>query len=108
MSIENSESTTTEGAPVAEDLPEEANAVGDSGKKNDRDRNTLSTGNSLHVHSFRVVDSRQDLDSMQPIKLQLYPLAHTYTANYVRVHFRHLRVYKKSRVAYRAIQVRVS
>ena len=44
----------------------------------------------------------------QPIKLELYPLAHTYPANYVRVHFRHLGVYKESRVAYRAIRVRVS
>jgi len=35
------------GAPVAEGLPEEANAIGDS-RKNDRDRNTLLTGNSLH------------------------------------------------------------
>ena len=44
----------------------------------------------------------------QPIKLELYPLAHTYPANYVRVHFRHLGVYKESREAYRAIRVRVS
>jgi len=44
----------------------------------------------------------------QPIKLELYPLAHTYPANCVRVHFRHLGVYKESRVAYRAIRVRVS
>ena len=46
------ESTTTEGAPVAEGLLEEANAIGNSGK-NDRDRNTLHTGNSLRVHSSR-------------------------------------------------------
>jgi len=52
------------GSAVAEDIPEEANAVGDSGK-NDRDRNTLSYDNSLRVYSFRVVDSRQDLDSNQ-------------------------------------------
>ena len=44
----------------------------------------------------------------QPIKLELYLLAHTYPANYVRVHLRHLGVYKESRVAYRAIRVRVS
>ena len=44
----------------------------------------------------------------QPIKLQLYPHAHTYPANYVRVHFRSLGVYKESQVAYRAIRVRVS
>jgi len=35
---------------------------------------------------------------MQPIKLELNPLAHTYAANYVRVHFWHLGVYKESRV----------
>ena len=34
----------------------------------------------------------------QPIKLELYPLEHTYPANYVRVHFRDLGVY---RVEYR-------
>ena len=34
-------------------------------QKNDRDRNTLTTGNSLHVHSSRVVDSRQNLDANQ-------------------------------------------
>ena len=44
----------------------------------------------------------------QPIKLQLYPLAHTYPANYVRVHFRSLRVYKDSQTAHRTFQVRVS
>ena len=44
----------------------------------------------------------------QPIKLQLFPLVHTYPANYVRVHFKHPGVYKGSRVAYRAIRVRVS
>jgi len=44
----------------------------------------------------------------QPIKLELYLLVHTYTANYVCVHFRQLGVYKESRVAYRATRVRVS
>ena len=44
----------------------------------------------------------------QPIKLELCTLMHTYPANYVRVHFRHLRVYKESRGAYQAIRVRVS
>jgi len=38
-------STTTEEAPVAEGLPEEANGVGDSRKKNDRDGSTLPTSN---------------------------------------------------------------
>ena len=44
----------------------------------------------------------------QPIKLELYPIVHTYPANYVRVHLRHLGVYKGSRVAYRATRVRVA
>ena len=35
----------------------------------------------------------------QPIKLELYPPPHAYPANYVRVHLRHLGVYKESRVA---------
>jgi len=34
-------------------------------EKNDRDRITLTTGNSLSVHSSRVVDSRQNLDANQ-------------------------------------------
>jgi len=51
------ESTTTEGAPVAEGLSEETNAIEDS-RKNDRDRNMLITGNGLRVHSFWVVHSR--------------------------------------------------
>jgi len=34
-------------------------------KINDRDRNTLNTGNCLRVHSSRVVDSRQNLDANQ-------------------------------------------
>ena len=59
------ESTTTEGAPVAEGLLEETNGIGDSREKNDRDRSTLITGNNLRVHSFRVVDSRQNLDANQ-------------------------------------------
>jgi len=46
-------STTPEGVPVAAGLPEEANAIGDSRKKNDRDRSTLTTGYSLRVHSSK-------------------------------------------------------
>jgi len=95
-------STTKEGASVAEGLPEEVNAIGDS-RKNDRDRNTLLTGNSSRVHSPFPANF-----GYQPIKLELYLLVHTYTANYVRVHSRLLGVYKESRVAYRAIRVRVS
>ena len=44
----------------------------------------------------------------QPIKSELRPLVHAHPANYVRVHFEYLGVYKASRVAYRAIRVRVS
>ena len=58
------ETNTKEGAPVAEGLPEETNGIGDS-RKNDRDRSTFITGNSLRVHSSRVVDSRQNLDANQ-------------------------------------------
>ena len=60
-------------------------------KKNDRDRNTLITGNSLRVPSLQAAKFE-----CQPIKLELYPLEHTYPANYVRVHFRDLGVYKES------------
>ena len=59
------ESTTKEGAPVAEGLPEEANGIGDSRAKNDRDRNTCVTGNCLRVQISRVVNSRQNLDANQ-------------------------------------------
>jgi len=54
-------STTTEGAPVTEGLPEERKKE----KKNCRDRKTLTTGNSLRVHSFQPVDSRQNLEANQ-------------------------------------------
>ena len=58
------ESIATEGVPVAEGLQEETNGIGDS-RKNDRDRSTLITSNSLSVHSSRVVNSRQNLDANQ-------------------------------------------
>ena len=41
----------TEGAPVAEGVPEEANAI----TKNDRDRITPITGNRLREHRFQAV-----------------------------------------------------
>jgi len=44
------------GAPVAHSLPGKANGNGDS-RKNDRDRNTLTTGRTLRVLSFQAVDS---------------------------------------------------
>ena len=63
------ESTPTEGVPVAEGLPEETNGIGDSKKKNkkknDRDRVTLTTANSLRVLSFQAIDSRQNLEANQ-------------------------------------------
>ena len=34
-------------------------------ERNDRDRNTLNTANSLRVHTLQVVDSRQNLDANQ-------------------------------------------
>ena len=110
MSTEQYLSITTEGAPLAEGLTEEVNGIGDSNKqtkKIDRDRNTLINGNSLRVHSLPGGRFPAKF-GCQPIKLELYPLAHTYPANYVRVHFSHLGVYKESRVVYRAIRVRVS
>jgi len=96
------ESTTTEGAPVTEGLPEEANAIENS-RKNDRDR-TRSTLATAYACTFQFPAKL----GFQLIKLELYPLVHTYTANYVRVHFRHLGVYKESRVVHLAIRVRVS
>ena len=50
-------------------------------KKNDRDRNTLTTGISLRVHNFQAAKF-----GCQPIKLELYLHEHAYPANYVRVH----------------------
>ena len=44
------ESTTKEGAPVAEGPVEETNGIGDS-RQNDRDRNTFLPGNSLRVQN---------------------------------------------------------
>jgi len=49
----------------------------------------------------------------RPIKLELYPLVHTYVSRELRARARaralqDLRVYKESGVAYRAIRVRVS
>jgi len=49
---------------VAESLPEEANGM-KTQERNDRDRNTLNTGNSLRVHTLQAVDSRQNLDANQ-------------------------------------------
>jgi len=60
-------------------------------EKNDRDRSTLLTGSNPRVQL--PVDRFPAKFGYQPIKLALYLVAHTYPANYVRVHFRHLGVY---------------
>ena len=67
-------STTTEGAPVAEGLPEEANDFGGSTKNRQRHN---------HTHHWQQFTRAQFPGSQfpakfgyQPIKLELYPLAH--------------------------------
>jgi len=94
------ESTNTEGATAAEGYPEETQ------EKRQRQK---------HADHWQQFTRAQFPGGQfpakfwyQPIKLQLHPFTHTYPANYVRVLFRHLGVYKESRVAYRAILVRVS
>ena len=54
-------STTTETAPGAKARSTALEAK----EKNDRDRSTLNTGNSLRVHSLQATDSRQNLDANQ-------------------------------------------
>ena len=100
------ESTTVEGAPEAEGLPEKANGIGDSRKKRQRQK---------HAHNGQQFTRAPFLGGRfpakfgcQPIKLEPSQLAHTHPANCERVHLRHLGVYKESRVTYRAIRVRVS
>jgi len=90
------ESTTTEGAPVAEGLPEMTNAIGTQEKTTETEANSpLAT-----VYACPVPGGRFQVKfGFQPIKLDLLLLVHAYTANCVRVHFRHLGVYKGSRVA---------
>ena len=78
---------------MAEDLPEEANGNGNS-RINDRDGNMLFAVNSSHVH-FPSGPFPAKF-GCQPIKLELYPLVHTYPAKKVRVQLRHLGVYKGS------------
>ena len=99
------ETTTTEAVSVAKALQEEAHGIGDQRKTTETvARSTLAT-----VYACTVAGNRFPAKfGCQPIKLELYPVAHTHPANCVRVHFRHLGVYKESRVAYRATRVRVS
>ena len=68
------ESTTTEGAQVAE------------GTTEIESRSSLAKVNACSVPGWSIPGKIW----YQPIKLELYPLAHAYPANYVRVHFRHL------------------
>ena len=91
------ESITTEGALVAEGLSEEANRALETQKKRQRQK---------HAHHWQQFRRAQFPGGRfpakfgcQPIKLELYQLAHTYTANCVRVHLKYLGVYKESRVA---------
>jgi len=89
----NMESTTTEGAPAAGGLPEEANAIGDSRKTTE----TESRTSLVTVYTCTVPGCQFPAKfGFQPIKLELYPLVHTYTAIYMCVHLGHLGVYKES------------
>ena len=88
------ESSTKEGAPVAVGLLEETNGIDWRPKKKKRQR-------QKHVHHWQKLMRAEFPGSQfpakfgyQPIKLQLYPLAHMYPTNYVHVHFRHLGVYR--------------
>ena len=82
-------------------LPEKANGIEDSREKKTTEteaRSPLATAYPCTVPGGLIPAKF----GFQPIKLELKPLAHTYPAKYVRVHFRLLGVYKDSRVAYRA------
>ena len=90
---------------MAEGLPEEANAIGDSRKTTE----TEARSSSETVYTCTVSGGRFPAKfGCQPMKLELHPLAHTHPANYVRVNLGISGVYKEGRVAYRAIRVRVS
>ena len=78
---------------MVEGLPEETNGIGDS-KKPQRQK---------HARNWQQFTRAQFPGGRfpakfgcQPIKLEQYLLAHAYPANYVRVQFRHLGVYKRS------------
>ena len=86
-------------------IPKETNGIGETEETTETEsRSPLATVDACTVPGWLIPGKF----GYQPIKLELYPLAHTYSANCVRVHLRHLGVYKESRVAYRAIRVRVS
>ena len=84
------ESTTTEKAPVAEGLTEEAKAIAKTTET--EPRSPLPTVDACTLPGGRFPAKF----GCQPIKSELYQLQHTYPANYVRVHFRHLGIYKES------------
>ena len=70
-------STTTKGASVAEGLPQETNGIGDSRKTTE----TESRSALVTVYACTGTGGRLPAKfGFQPIKLQLYPLAHTYPA----------------------------
>jgi len=79
---------------VAEGILEEANAITKKTTETES-RPSLATGYACTVPGGRFPAKF----GCRPIKLELYLPVHTYTANYVRVHFRHLGVYKASQVA---------
>ena len=88
------ESTTTEGAPVAEGLyRRRPTPLETQEKKRQRQKHTHHWLQFTRAQ-LQTVDPRQN----QPIKLELELLTHTYTAKYLRVHLRVLGVYKGSRV----------
>ena len=84
----------SEGESVADGLPQEANAIGDSGQKRQRWK---------HAHHEQQLPRAQFPGGRFPAKIwmptnQIRAISaqHTYPATYVRVHLRHLGVYKES------------
>jgi len=59
------ESATTEEAPVAVVAYRRRPTTLETQEKNDRDRNTRNTGNSLRVHSSRRLIPGKNLDANQ-------------------------------------------
>ena len=83
----------TEGTPVAEGVPEEANAITKTTETESRP--SLATVHACSVPGWLIPGKIW----MPTNQIRAIPLVHAYTANYGRVHFRHLGVYKESRVA---------
>ena len=67
------ESSTIEGVPVAESLPEEANGIGDSKQKRQRRKHAHRWQHFTRA-PFQAVDSRQNLDANQSNQ-RIIPLA---------------------------------